>query len=169
MPTFLEKIGLQQSFTCELDIQQEEFVKRLKKHVDQGDLGVLFDTFDIFSSSNNEYKGTVTSKGFEIRRKAKLFAPNRSIPTAKGTFVQKDQQLLIHTSIDGLHPILFAFFFLALVIYTIVFSSGMQDGFIFSVTLHGLIMISIPYFIMRRGTKNLKRELEREFYYLTKK
>ncbi|MDB5258437.1 MAG: uncharacterized protein JWM14_3132 [Chitinophagaceae bacterium] len=168
MPTFLEKIGLQTSFTCELDIQQEDFVSRLKKQVDKGDLGVLFDTFDIFSSSKNEYKGTITSKGFEIRRKAKLFSNGSNMAEAKGTFVQQDQRLLIHTTIDGLHPMMFFFLFFVVVMYAVVFSFANLGGAIFFFILHGLLMISIPYFIMRRGTKSLKRELEREFYFVAK-
>lgn len=34
---------------------------------------------------------------------------------------------------------------------------------------HAILMFGIPYFIMRRSTQRLKHELEREFYYMTKK
>jgi hypothetical protein len=37
------------------------------------------------------------------------------------------------------------------------------------ILMHGVFMFSIPYFVMRSSVKNLKYELEREFYYLTKK
>ena len=30
-------------------------------------------------------------------------------------------------------------------------------------------MLGIPYFLMKRSLKNMEKELEREFFYLTKK
>jgi hypothetical protein len=43
---------------------------------------------------------------------------------------------------------------------------GFALPFIF---VHAAFMFGIPYFIMRRGAKKMKHELEREFYYITKK
>jgi hypothetical protein len=34
---------------------------------------------------------------------------------------------------------------------------------------HALFMFGIPYFMMRNSVQRLKHELEREFYYMTKK
>ncbi|MDX1829044.1 MAG: hypothetical protein R3342_13470, partial [Lutibacter sp.] len=43
---------------------------------------------------------------------------------------------------------------------------GFALPFIF---IHATFMFGIPYFFMRRGAKRMKHELEREFYYMTKK
>jgi preprotein translocase subunit YajC len=35
--------------------------------------------------------------------------------------------------------------------------------------IHAVFMFGIPYFMMRRSARKMKHDLEREFFYLTKK
>jgi len=73
MEEFLKKIKLIDYLTTNLKISRTEFVNRLTSITDQGDIGMLSETFDAFSSSKNEFKGEVTLTGFKIKKKKAVF------------------------------------------------------------------------------------------------
>lgn len=177
MNTFLRKIKLLDTLTVELEIDKNSFVSKLKEQVDKGSTGMLSDTFDVFSSSKNEYKGHVDHNGFKIKRRKRLFDMNMNVAVAEGTFSQKYETLVIKTEINSFHNMMyvflvFIFLFYGLFIGSIFWAEGGDSlpYFVLPILLiHGLLMIGIPYLLMRRSTKKMKRELEREFFYLTKK
>ncbi|MDX1830013.1 MAG: hypothetical protein R3342_10760, partial [Lutibacter sp.] len=70
--------------TTEIEIPKNEFVSIFKKHVDEGSIGIFSDTFDIFSSSKNEYKGYVGLDGFKIKRRKRFFDMNMNLSVANG-------------------------------------------------------------------------------------
>ncbi|SDW42706.1 hypothetical protein SAMN05444411_101694 [Lutibacter oricola] len=178
MKDFLEKIKLIEYFTVELEIQKFDFVSILKKHVDEGDTGIFSDTFDIFSSSKNEYKGQVDFNGFKIKRRKRLFDMNMNFAIAKGNFSQKNEKLIVETEVNGFSNMMIPFYIIGVVFYTIFIGAffmadnieGNGVGFALPfILIHGAFMFGIPYVFMRRSAKRMKYELEREFYYLIKK
>ena len=84
MNEFLKKIKLIQVLTIEIEISKSEFVSKLKEQVDEGSTGIFSNPFEVFSSSKNEYKGSVRFDGFEIKRRKKLFDMNINLSVASG-------------------------------------------------------------------------------------
>ncbi|MFI2743567.1 hypothetical protein ACG2LH_12565 [Zhouia sp. PK063] len=175
MKELLKKLKLIDYLQTELVIQKNDFVNKLRYHVDEGSIGIFSDTFDIFSSSKNEYKGKVSFNGFKIKRRRRFFDMNMNMAVATGTYSQKDDKLIISTEINGFHGMMIPFYIFCIIIYGIFIIGFLSAdeigenalGFAF-IIIHAAFMMGLPYFIMRRSTKRLKHELEREFFYLTK-
>ncbi|WP_299625193.1 hypothetical protein [uncultured Tenacibaculum sp.] len=176
MRDFLKRIKLIDDLQTELEVEKTDFVHKLKQNVDEGSTGIFSDAFDIFSRSKNDYKGNVDLNSFKVKRRKKLFDTNINLAVASGTYNQKGNKLIIDTEINGFSPIFIPFFIFCLLFYPvfiIIFLFGENNDtatILFAIPfilLHATFMIGIPYFLMRRGVKRLKRELEREFFYLT--
>jgi len=173
MTEFLKKIKLIHVFNFELDVTKDKFISELSNVTENSELGVFSTFFEAFKSSNKEFKGKVTSTGFKIRRKLKLFDTNRTSAIAEGVFTEKDNQLIIEGTINGFHKFFYFFYGLLAVFYSVfilvfLFNDDFPMFGLPFIILHGLAMCLIPYFIMRRSVNRLKYELEREFFYLTK-
>ena len=177
MKTFLKQIRLIEHLTTELDIQRSEFVNIFKQHVDEGSTGFMSDAFDVFSSSRNEYRGHVGLDGFKIKRRKRFFDMNMSLAVASGTFRQKENSLIIETEINGFSGKMIPFYIFLIVFYLVFILSfsfsdnieGNGAGFVLPfLIIHGAFMFGIPYLLMRRSTKRMAYELEREFFYMTK-
>ena len=176
MKSLLGRLKLIDHITTELPIEKRDFVSKLKSSVDQGNTGLLFSAFEAFSSSKNEYKGMVTHDSFKIRRRRRLFDMSIGLAVAEGSFRQKDNLLVIDSTIKGFHgifiPIIIfvALFYIAFILVSIFSEApgNIEWIFIIFVPFHAAIMLGIPYFIMRRGVSRMKYELERDFFYMTK-
>jgi pilus assembly protein TadC len=174
MKEFLIRLKLIEHLTSRLDISKISFVNRLSEITDRGDTGLLSDTFDVFSSSKNEFKGEVTFENFKIKRRRKFFNTNMSYAVANGTFLEHEGKLIVETEISGLTNYLIFFYGFLIVIYSIFILSflltGNKEGFFALpfILLHAAFMFLVPYFLIRRSVKRLKYDLEREFFYLTK-
>lgn len=174
MNEFLKRLKLIDNMTTTLQTSKVEFVNRLAQVTDKGSTGMMSDTFDIFSSSKNEFKGQVNFDSFEIKRRRRLFDTNMSSAVAKGTFVERDGHLKIETEINGFNNLFIVFYVFLIIFYSIFIISFLSNvnemGFIPIpfIMIHGTVMFGIPYFLMRRSVKRLKYELEREFFYLTR-
>lgn len=122
------------------------------------------------------YKGKVGFDNFKIRRKSEFFDTNMNLSVAQGTYKQKENMLIIETEINGFNKMMIPFYIIVLVFYSIFISSFIfLDNsefdtlfFIPFIPIHAAFMFGIPYIMMRRSTRRMKHELEREFYYLTK-
>ena len=98
---------------------------------------------------------------------------------AIGSFQSKDNSLIISTEINGFHGTIIPFYIFITIFY-LVFIFGFSfatfqveaSGELFFgipfLLIHAAFMYGIPYFIMKRSTGRMKRELEREFFYMTK-
>lgn len=178
MKEFLKKIKLIEHFTTDIEIQKNEFIPKFKQNVDEGSTGLFSETFDVFSSSKNEYKGQVGYDKFKIKRRRKFFDMNMNFAVATGTYSQNNEKLIIETEVNGFSGMMIPFYLFAFVFYSIFIgaifmadnSEGNSAGFALPfIFIHAAFMFGIPYFIMKRSTKRMKHELEREFYYMTKK
>lgn len=162
-----------------MEIQKNEFVSKLKQQVDVASIGVFSDMFDVFTPGKNEYKGEVGYDGFKIKRRRRFFDVNMNLAIATGTFQQEDEKLIIETEINGFSGMLIPFYLFGLVFYAIAIGtmltannfSGNGGGFpiVFFLIIHAAFMFGLPYLMMRRSLKRMKYDLEREFFYLTKK
>lgn len=175
----LEKLKIIDYLTVELEIPKSDFIYKLKQNIDESDLSYFSNFSDIFSSSNNEYKGFVNSEGFKIKRKKRFFDTNKNIAIATGKFQTKENILIISTEINAFNKIMIPFF-----IFITIFYLGFVVFFSFNLftqenntvpfivfpflLLHAVLMYGIPFYMMKKSTANMKRELEREFYFLTK-
>lgn len=179
MKEFLKKVKLIDYLTTEVPMEKNQFVSRFEKQVDHGSISPFSDMFDVFSSSKNEYKGHVNYNGFKIKRRRRFFDMNMNLAVATGSFQSKDNSLIISTEINGFHGMMIPFYIFITIFYLIFifgFSfatfQGEASGEVFLgipfILIHAAFMYGIPYFIMRRSTGRMKRELEREFFYMTK-
>lgn len=176
MREFLKRLKLIDSMTTTLQTSKVEFVNRLNEITDEGSTGMMSDTFDVFSSSKNEFKGQVSFDSFKIKRRRRFFDTNMNFAVANGTFEENNGQLTIDTEINGFNNFFIVFYVFLIIFYSIFifgFASSDKNGSgefvaIPFILLHGTFMFGLPYFMMRRSVKRLKYELEREFFYLTK-
>ncbi len=177
MKNFLKRIKLIDNLTTELEITKLEFVNRLSASVDQAELGFFSDTFDIFTSSKNMYKGNVNQSGFEIKKRRRFFDRQFGFAKAIGRYSQKNELLIIDTEISGWNNFMFFFYGVALLFY--IFFIGMiifsdidnQAGFVVFpfILFHAAIMFYLPYRMMKSSVKKIKYDIEREFHYLVSK
>ena len=113
----------------------------------------------------------------KIKKKRRFLDNNINTATASGTFVQKNNTLIINAEINGFNGMMIPFYIFCVLFYCIFFfiffaTNKIENNFsslaFTFVIVHAAFMMGIPYFFMRRSTKKLKYELEREFFYLTK-
>ncbi|MBS1572732.1 MAG: hypothetical protein JST62_10085 [Bacteroidetes bacterium] len=175
MKNILIRLKLIDTMTTTLPTSKVEFVNRLNEITDEGSTGMLSDSFDVFSSSKNEFKGQVNIDSFKIKRRRRFFDTNMNFAVANGTFIENNGQLTVETEINGFNNFFILFYVALILFYSIAFfgpSFNSVNGDYFAIPfllLHGTFMFALPYFMMRRSVKRLKYELEREFFYLTKK
>jgi hypothetical protein len=177
MKGFLRKLKLIGDFSTEIKMEKAAFVNKFKNHVDEGDTGFFPDTLDAFSSSKNEFKGHVGLDYFKIKRRRRFFDMNMNFAIASGSYKQKGESLIIDAEINGFSGIMVPFYLFTIVFYVMFISAffladkieGNGAGFALPfIIIHAAFMFGIPYFMMRRSVTRMKRELEREFYYMTK-
>lgn len=146
--------------TVTLSIGKIDFIGRLYKITDAGNIGVFSSVFDIFSSSKNELKGQVDLEGFKLQRRAKLFDTSMNFAIANGQFREADGELVIETEINVLSNYLLFFYGVLIIFYFIIivillFSDNKSSVIAIPfIILHGAIMFAVRYFIMRRSVKS---------------
>ena len=177
MKDFLKKLKLVDYLVTELEISQHDFVNRLSASVDEGSVGMFFNSFEAFSSSKNEFKGHVGLYDFKIRRRRRFFDMNMNLAVASGTFEQRGNFLRINTEINGFMGMIVPFYVLLIVFYSVfvilfLTADDVEGNMDFIalpfIIIHAAFMFGVPYFMMRRSVSKMKHELDREFYYLTK-
>lgn len=180
MSDFLRKIKILDSMTIELDIHKSDFIKKFRQNVDASDLSFSDSFFEGLTSSPNEYKGNIDERNFNIRRRRKMFDTNKNFAVANGNLTEQLDKLVIKTDINGFHKGM-KFFYMAIIVFYIIFIFGFSATMFFNegtgfmpfavlpfILLHACLMLGIPYFMMKRGVKRMKYELERDFHFWTK-
>lgn len=174
MEDLLRRLGIIVDHHLELPVEKGEFVGILRQSVDAG--GGLFEAF---SSSKNVFKGYVDLRGFELKKRRKLFTRRHNFTKATGTFSQLGDILHIDTRINGFHWSMSVYYFfvtffyaifLGVILFTDSFAGEDMPPFIpIFLLLHAAIMFVIPYFLMKSGVRQMQHDLEREFFYLLQK
>ena len=174
MKNILSKIKLIDHLTTNLQITRQEFVDKLLFITEEENINIFSEIFGGFSSSPLEFKGQVTFDLFKIKRLKRFHQTGNNLAIASGTMIEKDGQLIIETEINGFpsliipYCILIVFFSIPSIAFLI--SEYKFDFFHFSIILiFAITMFFLLYRNVRGSVKRLKYELEREFFYLTKK
>ncbi|MFY0594606.1 hypothetical protein [Roseivirga sp.] len=177
MNELLRKLKLTQSFITELEVSKSEFLQVFKASVDPGTTSHFSDTFEVFKSSKNEYKGRIGYNDFKIKKRKKLFDFNVNLAVAEGSFIEKNNTLIIETKVNGFIGAMIPFYIFVTLFY-LIFLIGFPvtnpeagfEGFLIIpfIIIHAAFMLGIPYFFMRNSTKRMVHDLERDFFYMTK-
>ena len=134
--------------------------------------------FEALTSGKNEYKGTIDHHFFKLRKRRRIFDTNRNFALAEGTMHEKDGKLVLETEIKGFHSMM-KFFYAFILGFYLIFILGFTFTSFFAkdsvplfvlpfIFIHALLMLGIPYFVMRRSVTRMKYELERDFHFWTK-
>lgn len=175
MKNFLKKIKLIDKLKIELEIDKRDFVNRLKNVVDDKETGLFSSFFEAFSNSKNEYVGKVNYDGFKIRKRRKFFDRQANLAIVNGRMKENGEKLEVSMEINGLVKFFLFFYgffvliFIFVVVPTFVINSPESIGFFLPIAILQLSFITfIPYFVMKKSTRNMKRNIERELFFLTK-
>jgi len=181
MEKLLRNLKLKDDFTITIPIMKSDFVNKLRRNMDEGSTSSIFPFFEVFSSSKNQYVGSISGNEFEIRKRLRFFDTNKGGAIAKGKMNQEGEILNIDIEVNGFKNTIF-FYFIILTIFYVFFLGTM--GFVLMLKsddnaplffvipfllFHGALMYGIPIFIARRSVKNIKNDLEKDFFYFTKK
>lgn len=175
MKKILRKLKLIQEYSFEMNAQLSVLVDKLNSNIDDFDFNIVNLLFEPYNSGHHRFKGKADVQGFEIKHRREFFNYNISFPIVKGRFIEKNNVLVIETEINGLRRglvlfsgILFLAIFIAILVIVI---SAKFDVLIFVpifVPLF-LVLILFPYMMIRISISRMKREIEREFYFILNK
>lgn len=176
MKDFLKRIGVIQNTVIRLETDKNEFVKKLKNNVENSDLSWSSSIFEALKTSKHEYKGTVNSNDFKIRKKLTLFNNKHGgMPIIHGKIRQVNTLIYLDVEINGFKKVFVFFLVFMALFYSIgiigfLITSKSNEAFplffIPLLILHGFIMIFLPVFFIRKGIKATKKELEKDFFFM---
>ena len=175
MNDFLSKIKFKDELITTVKIQKGSFVDKLSKSVDHSNFGYFPDLSDLFSSSDNIFKGEVSLSGFKLKRKIKFAEMNSNMVIASGKYIQDHENLIITTNINGFQKKMILYFAFLILFYLVFIFAFLFSEFLGATTqiiffpaliLHGAFMLGIPYFMIKSSVKKMKYNLEREFHYI---
>lgn len=172
MKEYLIKLKLIDFLTIVLDMNQKDFADKLSAITDRSDTGIFSESFGAFSSNNNEFIGQINSTDFKIKRRNRFLETNQNIAVASGTFSENNGQLIIETEINGLNGFLIFFSCVMVLLFSVPLFFIIQKGDYSALPpllVIATIAFSSLYLVMKYSVKRLKYELEREFFFLTKK
>ena len=169
MKEFLEKIGLIDHFTTIIEVEKAAFISKFEAQVKEARIDMFSDNpFDVFSSDKATYKGHVGFDGFRIKRRRKLFNTQGNYPIiAEGFFSQSGKTLIIETEINGI-PLFFQLVYgLLILMFIFGFTTLLRGHVVLSGLLPLLVIptiIGVQCFLFTKAVKNLKKDLERDFF-----
>jgi hypothetical protein len=172
MKEYLIKLKLIDFLTVVLEMNREDFVDNLSAITDNEVIGMFSEGFGAFSSNNNEFIGQINATNFKIKRRNRFMESNQNIAVASGTFSENNGQLIIETEINGIHSFLIFMSCVMVLFISVPIFLSIKKGEYFALPLllvFAAIALSGPYLAMKGSVKRLKYELEREFFFLTKK
>ena len=176
MKSLLKKMNLILPFRMELDISKREFSNRLRAIVFENNPGPYSDLDDLFQPDEVRYKGEIDEHSFSLIPKQNLLGTKISAVT-KGTYQEINDKLIVEGEVNG-----FSYWFLVLYFFSLLFYGTIATILIYSlgeswksyliftalfVAFYlGAFMIHLYYF--RKSTKEVKSEVERDLFYLTR-
>ncbi len=172
MEEYLTKLKLKDYLRVELQMDKIEFVKRFRTKVDEAEITSLSDWIAWHSFSGNEFKGTIDHNGFKIKRHRRLFDSNGYLATAVGIFRTQGDALIIEIEINSFPSIMVAVLVVMMLLLGFSISIILRQGesvqtfpwFFWPFVLFALVLLlGIPYLVMRSSTSRMKEKLERVF------
>ncbi|APD05657.1 hypothetical protein UJ101_00104 [Flavobacteriaceae bacterium UJ101] len=167
MKNILTTLKLIDTFTLELDINKNDFIKNFKQHIKSSEFSFPSNTLD-FSSNKTKYKGYIKQSEFKISKPLRAFK-QKNFAVADGIFIQKDNKLFIETKIFIPNEQLFNFYFFIVmfIIGLIIFIFNHDDDGVRFLFGFGSIIGSVVFFfgilMAQDGVRSLKYELNKEF------
>ncbi|MBT8256270.1 MAG: hypothetical protein KJO23_07000 [Bacteroidia bacterium] len=164
---FLETLKLKQHLHIKLPGEVKEFSQKLRSQVDPRKVDIISESLEVYESSDKEFAGSVGADNFILKKRRKLFDISLSPALASGTFVQEDRHIKIEASITSFRSrmyilygallfLILSFFYLDLM----TDDGGTQAPVIYiSVFTSWGLLVLVPYFLMRRNTNRLKKNL----------
>ena len=181
MEELLRKLKLKDNITITVPIMKSDFVNQLRRNMDEGSTSTTFAFTEAFSSSKKNYIGTISGNEFELRKRMRFFEANKGGAIAKGKMQQEGENLIIDVEVNGFKKSII-FFFIAITLFYVFFigtigfatfmeteSSNLPFFVIPFILLHAVMMYCIPIYVIRKSVKNIKNDLEKDFFYFTKK
>ena len=170
----LKRLGLVDHLEFVLDTDRHALAERLSLNVenDQSDFS------DLFSSSKCEYKGNVTANGFSIRRRKRWFDTSPAFCKVNGVFQDvgnNNGQVRVSVEINAfsgrvrLMTILIGIFYGVAICATLGFGIFKDPKALFGllgVVIHGFLMVGILYLVLRKSTRRMKYDIERDLFYI---
>lgn len=165
----LLRIGFEDNLILNFNLSKEDFQNKLLKNIDP-DNGL--NIFEQFTSSDNDYIGSVGQHNFTLRRRRQLFDFNYGLTKFTGNYAQNTDTTIVSLKINIRPFFLFFIFLFLLVGYSIafgslLFSSTEEKLFILpTLLLHAMFMFSIFYFIFKYQIKRSKKNIERDLFFI---
>ena len=176
MRTLLKKGNMILPFRMELDINKREFINRLRSIMMENNPGLYSDLDDLVQPDEVRYKGDVNEKGFLLIPKQNFFGTKRSAVT-KGTYREINNKLVIEGEVNGFSYLLLVIYLISLTFYGtiaafLIYNIGedLQSYLIFTILFIAFYIAAfmIPLYYLKKNTKEVKDEVERDLFYLTR-
>lgn len=168
MKDFLKSIKVIRDFTITLNCSKSYFLKMLNENTDPSNL----ELFEVFRSGK-PFKGIVQGDSFRIRqRRTGVGSNRRMLTTLTGTATQHNDKTVINVEADAFHwtiwiPIIvFSMMLIGLIVLSI--NDAMPQMFYIPFIFQFALLAGILYFVMQRSSAHAQREIEKEFYYITR-
>lgn len=171
MKNFLRSIGLIQEYSLTLNCSKAYFLRMLQENIDPPG----FQFFERFQSGR-PFKGSVGNNEFEIRQRAQgMHQTFNMVVSFTGTVIERNDKAVLNVEASGFSGFIRFIAGFILFIYVVGIGSTMtvqplEEVYITLLLLpvHAAFMFGILYIALRRAVNNSKREIEKEFFFLTK-
>jgi len=173
MKNLLERIKFIRNSKLQIGVSKKEFHDKFSTIVDEGEISIFFEAFEIFSSSKNKYIGQVKYGDFKIKKRRRFFDFNIFKSVAKGTFSEEEDSLIVNFETNAFRghfvmmwiiPIVFSAFLIFLI------SVGQVEGEVYKaemltmLSLNLLFVISFLVGMGRYSSKCFKEEIENQIF-----
>ena len=154
MKNLFYKYGFKTSFSIELLIERELFIKKLSESIEYNNFNIITDFIESFPFTNKKldkrFEGEVINNYFRIRRNIKPSYFNRARSTAQGQISTKNDKWMVTTKING-------FDYRFTIIYLLLLFSilGLTSNFIL-----GIIGIFTCVLIIKTKSNLMKKDLK---------
>ncbi len=175
MTTFLNKIlekyKLQENLEWQVDENKESLISQLKNLTNENYYSGIFAILDLTAPKEKKFIGTVTDKGFVIRKRIKPFDFLPIMAKVKAEFISDKGKTKLIAKVNGMRTFmlvirLLILLFLSLLALLVVLEAlippiGEINPFpdLLILLFIASIFVLIPYLLGRRNVENMKTEL----------
>lgn len=171
-----ERIGWRDDLVMQLDLTAFDFEQKLKLLVDteqkQKRIRPLFKMDD----SGKIYFGRISEGTFSFQQRRRFAEAYQNFSKVDGAFQEEEGKVNISMSVFYGSKRMLLFLLLLLCFYCAIIGvvvynttdSILPFFIVLFLLLHGVFMVGIIYFSIRRNVKRMKYILERELFFLTK-
>lgn len=168
MISFYKSIGLYDSLTLRMEMDQSDFTEGLRKIIYKTNTTFLSLVPDNGIPTRFEYRGMINQDDFTIKKRFHLFDSYAFHALIKGKISKENNKTLVTITFIPLFSHLFALLFIFIIsILTSLDLIKENSNFLFAVL--PFIVIILLYFKLKRSLKKGKYDFERELYFIARK